>query len=194
VGSVARPDLHLQAWPKADTGDVRRRDRALRNPHLFCHGFDRGQAPEAARPIPEYFPTLQLITDRLRRRWQRSVDARADTDVLQDLTRFTVDTTATLVFGKDVNTLESGEDAIQRHIGVIFPMLSYRVNAFLPYWRYFKLPKDYQLDRSLKVVRAFAEEMIGHARQRMCHAPGETPRNLLVPLHSDFDRLDRESK
>jgi hypothetical protein len=88
-------------------------------------------------------------------------------------------TTATLVFGKDVNTLESGEDAIQRHIGVIFPMLSYRVNALLPYWRYFKLPKDYQLDRSLKVVRAFAEEMIGHARERMRNAPGEPPRNLL---------------
>jgi cytochrome P450 len=120
----------------------------------------------APHQLESFFPTLQLITDRLRRRWQQSVEAQTDTDALQDLTRFTVDTTATLVFGKDVNTLESDEDAIQRHIGVIFPMLSYRVNALLPYWRYFKLPKDYQLDRSLKVVRAFAEEMIGHARER----------------------------
>jgi cytochrome P450 len=130
----------------------------------------------APQQLEGFFPTLQLISDRLRRRWQRSVEAQADTDALQDLTRFTVDTTATLVFGKDVNTLESGEDAIQRHIGVIFPMLSYRVNALLPYWRYFKLPKDYQLDRSLKVVRAFAEEMIGHARERMRNAPGESAR------------------
>jgi hypothetical protein len=28
---------------------------------------------------------------------------------------------------------------------------------------------------SLKVVRAFAEEMIGHARERMRNAPGEPP-------------------
>jgi cytochrome P450 len=136
----------------------------------------------APHQLESSFPTLRLISNRLRRCWQQSVEGRADIDALQDLTRFTVDTTATLVFGKDVNTLESGEDAIQRHISVIFPMLNYRVNALLPYWRYFKLPKDYQLDRSLKVVRGFAEEMIGHARERMRNAPGEPPRNLLEAM------------
>ncbi len=132
--------------------------------------------------LESFFPTLQLISERLRRRWQHSVDAGTDTDILQDLTRFTVDTTTTLVFGTDVNTLESGEDAIQRHIGVIFPMISYRVNAVFPYWRYFKLRRDYRLDRSLKVVRAFAEEMIGHTRERMRRAPAENPRNLLEAM------------
>ena len=136
----------------------------------------------APHQLESFFPTLQLITDRLRRRWQKSADAEGDTDALQDLTRFTVDATATLVFGRDVNTLESDEDAIQRHLGVIFPMVSYRVNALLPYWRYFKLPRDYQLDRSLRAVRTFAEEMIGHARARMRGAPGETPANLLEAM------------
>lgn len=136
----------------------------------------------APHQLESFFPTLQMITDRLRRRWQRCADAGADSDALQDLTRFTVDATATLVFGKDVNTLESDEDAIQRHIGVILPMVSYRVNALLPYWRYFKLPRDYQLDRSLQAVRAFAEEMIGHVRERMRRSPGESPRNLLEAL------------
>jgi cytochrome P450 len=102
----------------------------------------------APHQLQSFFPTLQLISERLRRRWQHSVDAGTDTDILQDLTRFTVDTTATLVFGKDVNTLEADEDAIQRHLGVIFPMIGYRMNALLPYWRYFKLPRDYRLDRS----------------------------------------------
>jgi cytochrome P450 len=136
----------------------------------------------APQQLESFFPTLQLISERLRRRWQQSVDAGTDTDVLQDLTRFTVDTTATLVFGKDVNTLESDEDVIQGHLGVIFPMVSYRINAVLPYWRYFKLPRDYQLDRSLKAVRAFIEEMIGHTRERMRAAPAETPRNLLEAM------------
>jgi cytochrome P450 len=124
--------------------------------------------------LESFFPTLQLISERLRRRWQKSVDAGADTDVLQDLTRFTVDTTAPLVFGRDVNTLETDENAIQRHLGVIFPMISYRINAAFPYWRYFKLPQDYRLDRSLQAVRSFVEEMIGHARADAPAACGET--------------------
>jgi cytochrome P450 len=140
--------------------------------------------------LENFFPTLQLNSERLRRRWQKSVDAGTSTDVLQDLTRFTVDVTATLVFGKDVNTLESGEDAIQRHLSVIFPMIAYRVNAVLPYWRYFKLPSDYRLDRSLKVVRAFAEEMIGDARARMRRAPEEKPRNLLEAMLALRDQPD----
>jgi cytochrome P450 len=136
----------------------------------------------APQQLESFFPTLQFISERLLRRWQRSANAGTDTDVLQDLTRFTVDATATLVFGKDVNTLEAGEDAIQRHLGAIFPILSYRVNAPLPYWRYFKLPKDYQLDRSLKAVRSFVEEMIAHARERMRRAPAEKPHNLLEAM------------
>ena len=144
----------------------------------------------APHQLEGFFPTLQRITDRLLRRWQQCADAGTDTDALQDLTRFTVDTTATLVFGKDVNTLESDEDAIQRHIGIILPMVSYRVNALLPYWRYFKLPKDRQLDRSLKAVRTFAEEMIGHARERRRHQPGESPRNLLEAMLALRDEPD----
>jgi cytochrome P450 len=144
----------------------------------------------APHQLESFFPTLQLIADRLRRRWQRSADAGADSDILQDLTRFTVDTTATLVFGNEVNTLESDDDAIQQHIGVILPMVSYRVNALFPYWRYVKLPKDYQLDRSLKAVRTFAEEMMGHARDRMRCSPGETPRNLLEAMLALRDEPD----
>jgi cytochrome P450 len=151
----------------------------------------------APHQLESFFPTLQFIAERLRRRWQKSVDAGTDTDVLQDLTRFTVDATASLVFGRDVNTLEAGEDAIQRHLGVIFPMLSYRVNAALPYWRYIKLPRDYRLDRSLKAVRAFAEETIEHTRALMRSAPAEKPRSLLEAMlvltdepHSGFSDDD----
>jgi cytochrome P450 len=140
--------------------------------------------------LESFFPTLQLISERLRRRWQRSADAGTDTDVLQDLTRFTVDTTASLVFGADVNTLESGENAIQRHLGVVFPILNYRINAPLPYWRYFKLPRDYQLDRSLKAVRRFVEEMIERARERMRHEPATKPRNLLEAMLALRDQPD----
>jgi len=144
----------------------------------------------APQQLESFFPTLQFITERLLRRWRRSAKAGTDTDVLQDLTRFTVDATATLVFGKDVNTLEAGEDAIQRHLGVIFPMISYRINALFPYWRYFRLPGDYRLDRSLKALREFVAEMIAEARERMRRAPAEKPRNLLEAMLTLRDEPD----
>jgi len=132
--------------------------------------------------LESFFPTLRLVSDRLRRRWQRTVEQGTDSNIMQDLTRFTVDATTTLVFGTDVNTLEAGEDAIQNHLGVIFPMLAYRINALFPYWRYFKLPQDYRLERSLRAVRAFAERMIENARDKMRRAPDSKPENLLEAM------------
>jgi cytochrome P450 len=132
--------------------------------------------------LENFFPTLQLVTDRLRRRWLRSAGERIDTNVMADLKGFTVDATATLVFGRDINTLESGEHTMQKHLAVIFPMISYRVNALLPYWRYIKLPSDYRLDRSLAVVRAFADRMIENARECMRQSPADGPRNLLEAM------------
>lgn len=140
--------------------------------------------------LESFFPSLQHICDRLRRRWQQNVNAGTDTDMIQDLTRFTVDTTATLVFGKDVNTLEGDDDAIQRHISVILPMIGCRTNALLPYWRYFKLPRDYRLDRSLKAVRTFVEEMIALARWSRRRARERNPRNLLEAMLALVDEPD----
>lgn len=141
----------------------------------------------ARHQIESFFPILQRITDRLRQRWQNGVDAGADTDVIQDLTRFTVDTMATLVFGKDVNTLECEDDAIQRHIGLILPMVGCRTNALLPYWRYIKLPRDYRLERSLKAVREFVDEMIVHARWSMRRSNGGNHRTLLETMLALLD-------
>jgi cytochrome P450 len=132
--------------------------------------------------LEKFFPSLRLVSDRLRRHWQRTVEDGADSDIVQDLTRFTVDATTALMFGTDVNTLESGEDVIQNHLGVIFPMLAYRINALFPYWRYFKLPEDYRLDRSVRAVRAFAERMIEEAREKMRRSANHGPSNLLEAM------------
>jgi cytochrome P450 len=132
--------------------------------------------------LENFFPALRLVSDRLRRRWQRTIEQGTNSDIVQDLTRFTVDVTTALVFGADMNTLETGEDAIQNHLGVIFPMLAYRVNALFPYWRYFKLPQDYRLERSLRAVRTFAEQMIENARDKMRRSPDSAPANLLEAM------------
>jgi hypothetical protein len=55
-----------------------------------------------------------------------------------DLKRFTVDVTSGLAFGTDLNTLETEGDAIQKHLGVVFPVLAKRVLAPFAYWRWIR--------------------------------------------------------
>ena len=54
--------------------------------------------------------------------------------------RFTVDAISGLAFGADINTLESDDDVIQRHLDKIFPALFRRLLAPLPTWRWWKRP------------------------------------------------------
>ncbi len=98
--------------------------------------------------------------------------AGADIDLQADLMRFTVDAIAGLAFGTDVNTLESDDDVIQRHLDKIFPKLFTRIIAPLPYWRLFKLPSDRELDRALVAVNAAIDGFIASARRQLAERPG----------------------
>ena len=90
--------------------------------------------------VRAYFPSLVKVTLRLRARWQQGGAPAAQEIPLQaDLMRFTVDAIAGLAFGKDINTLESGEDVIQRHLDKVLPAIFRRVLSLVPYWRWFKL-------------------------------------------------------
>jgi cytochrome P450 len=134
------------------------------------------------RGFPSFFPTLQTITDRLRRRWLRIAEQGSVTDVAQDLVRFTVDVTSTLSFGQDVNTLEQEGDPIQKHLGVIFPMVNLRVNLPIRYWRYVRLPQDRKLEQSIEAVRTFVAKLIDNARSEFARDPAAPPKNLLQAM------------
>ena len=77
--------------------------------------------------VRAYFPSLVKVTLRLRGRWQRAAREGRDIPLQADLMRFTVDAIAGLAFGKDINTLESGEDVIQRHLDKVLPAIFRRV-------------------------------------------------------------------
>ena len=65
--------------------------------------------------LHRYFDVIRTATERLHRRLG---DAAADGRVLQitdELTSYTVDVISTLAFGHDLNTLERGENELQRH-------------------------------------------------------------------------------
>ena len=134
--------------------------------------------------VRAYFPSLVRVSCRLRGRWLRAVQAGQAIPLQADLMRFTVDAIAGLAFGKDINTLEAGDDVIQRHLDKVLPAMFRRVLTFVPYWRWFKLPSDRELDRSVAVINRTILDFVAQARQQLQDEPAlrAMPRNLLQAM------------
>ena len=134
--------------------------------------------------VRAYFPSMAKVALRLRGRWQRAARAGEAINLQADLMRFTVDTIAGLAFGKDINTLESGEDVIQRHLDKVLPAIFHRALAAVPRWRWFKTAADRELDRSVVVINSTILDFVAQARQRLREHPSERerPSNLLAAM------------
>jgi len=134
--------------------------------------------------LKRYFPSLLTVTARLRRRWLKAAAAGETLDIQAELMRYTVDVTAGLAFGADINTIEGGDNVIQRHLERIFPMVNRRSTAPFPYWRYVRLPADRALERDLAAARHAVDAFIGQARARLAGNPAlrENPGNLIEAL------------
>jgi cytochrome P450 len=131
--------------------------------------------------VRRYFPALQGVAQRLARRWQGAAATGQTIDLQADLMRYTVDTIAGLAFGAEVNTLESDDDVIQRHLDHIFPAIARRILAPVPMWRWFKSSADRALEQSLVAVNAAINDFITQARARLQADPQRRaePPNLL---------------
>jgi cytochrome P450/nitrite reductase/ring-hydroxylating ferredoxin subunit len=136
------------------------------------------------RNLRGFYPTLQAVTRRLRSRWERKADAGATLDLADELKRFTVDVTTTLTFGYDVNTLEQGEDVIQRKLELVFPAFARRLFAILPTWRWIRMPVDRRLDRALAELRQWLGARLEEARTRLASDPSRAgrPENFLESM------------
>ena len=153
-----------------------------RQRRLTAHALDAGL-------LRAFFPTLIKVTERLRNRWHTAAQGHEPVDVQQDLMRYTVDVTTNLAFGYDMNTLEKEGDTIQQDLEKVFPMINRRINAAFPYWRYFKLPSDRELDRSLDSVRATITGFVTQGRERLAQHPelAAHPTNFLEAMLSARD-------
>ena len=134
--------------------------------------------------VRAYFPSLLRVTQRLRGRWARAADASLPIALQPELMRFTVDAIAGLAFGADVNTLESDDEIIQRHLDKIFPALFKRVFSIVPWWRWFPRAADRELDRSVAAVDTAIAGFIAQARGRLAQDPQRRtdPPNLLEAM------------
>ncbi len=139
--------------------------------------------------VRAYFPSLLKVTLRLQGRWRSAARAGVSIPLQADLMRFTVDAIAGLAFGKDINTLEAGDDVIQQHLDKVLPAIFRRVLSIAPTWRWFKRAADRELDRSVAVINATILEFVAQARQRLHDEPSlrERPRNLLEAMIASAD-------
>jgi cytochrome P450 len=150
-------------------GDMWRRQRQLINPTFH------------PRHVESFFPSICEITGRLRGVWARAADERAARDVLGDLMRYSVDVTSSVAFGRDLNTLDRGPDALQEHLQLVFLGLNRRILAPLPYWRYLGLPADRAYERALVAVKRLILELVTAARRELEGGADQAarPRTLL---------------
>jgi cytochrome P450 len=138
----------------------------------------------APHAVKAYFPSLVAVGLRLQQHWQRAARDGRVIDLTEDLKRFSVDIIAGLAFGSDVNTIDGGEDVIQRHMDIVLPAVARRSMALFPYWRYVRLPQDRQLDASLLALNQSIDGLVATARARLAAEPERRarPANLLEAM------------
>lgn len=139
---------------------------------------------------PAFNPSqLKLFYASIYRSAQRLVKAversRDKLDFQQIIERYTTDITTELSFGYDFNSLSNPDSTLQKNLSFIFPMISKRLKMPFPYWRYYKLKQDRDLDKALVEVRKFATKFIEEAKIRV-NQTGES-QNILesMVLHSE---------
>jgi cytochrome P450 len=153
-------------------GDTWRRHR-----RLVMAGFAPGH-------VRAYFPFLLKVALRLHARWQQAARAGTSIALQADLKRYTVDVIAGLAFGTEVNTLESGDDVIQRDLDTVLATLYRRMMSPLPYWRVLPLPADRRAERSMAAVQQAISGFVARARERLQADPARRahPPNILEAM------------
>ena len=134
--------------------------------------------------LKRFFPSLIRVTERLRQRLDEAARRDEVLDLQTLLMRYTVDVTAGLAFGIDMNTQQQPDDALQAHLDKVFPMLMRRIFAPFPWWRYLRLPSDRAFERHLARVHEAIGGFVSSARERMTLEPqlDEKPTNLLEAM------------
>ncbi len=134
--------------------------------------------------LHSHFHIIQTACERLRLRLRAAALEGRPIEIQRELTSYTVDITTALAFGVDVNTLERGEDELQRNIQFAFEMLARRVIFPIPYWRWVQLPADRRLKRTLTTLETAVGDFIDQARQRLEQHPErhQEPTNFLEAM------------
>jgi cytochrome P450 len=143
------------------------------------------------RHLRDFYATLAKVARRLHARWAKAAATGEIVDMPDDLMRFTVDVTTTLAFGVDLDTIEGGEDVIQRDLSLVFPTFARRLNAMIPWWRLVRMPKDRKVDRAIARLRVWIAELVAEARRKLAADPDRKPENFLESMVAGKDEAGK---
>ena len=134
--------------------------------------------------LQRYFHVVRTAGERLCARLEQEAACGEPFDIDRTLTSYSLDIISSLAFGHDLNTLERGENELQRHIERHFQILNRRVGSAIPYWRWLRLPSDRAWERSLAELRKAVTGFIAEAKARMEARPElcEEPENFLESM------------
>lgn len=156
-------------------GDTWRRQR-----RLVTHAL-------SPRHLVGFYPVFSTVAERLLRHWLRKAEQGAVFDVQEDLLRFTADVITTLAFGRDVNTIDGGNDVFQDKIKTVLVAVSRRIGAIVPYWRLLSLPRDRALYRALRELRGWMSTIVEETREALAEDPERAPANFLEAMLTATD-------
>lgn len=134
--------------------------------------------------IRRFFPTMQVMTTRLLRRWERAIATGEEIDFRRDLKAYALDLTIGIAMGQDINALEDASSPLQKDIESMFDKAAKRLAAPIPYWRIFKLPGDRSADAAAARIRQAVQGFVDQAREALRKEPERRlkPANLMEAL------------
>ncbi|MGO9421668.1 cytochrome P450 [Roseiarcus sp.] len=158
-------------------GDAWRRQRKL------------AVAALAQRHLRQLYPSIRMVAERLLAHWRGAAAVGEPVDITEDIKRFTIDVTMLIVFGRDANTVGRADDAIQRELEVILPVLNRRTFALCPTWRYVQTPSDRRFTRALVKLRAWLDGLLADTRARLRAEPrrAQKPSNFIEAMITAVD-------
>lgn len=139
------------------------------------------------RNVNSFYPILASKARQLLLNFKQYATDNKTIDIRKDFTAYTVDITASVIFGYETNTLLNEKPRFLEYLDFIFPMINDRISAPLPLWRVYKQKKDRKLDEALTEIKKEIYEFIKEAKSRLAHNPDlrKNPSNFLEALLSE---------
>lgn len=136
-----------------------------------------------AAHLARFYAVILAANERLHERFTAAAANGGPFDIADAFASYTVDVTAALAFGVDVDYLD-GRSHLNADIGEIFAAIARRINAPYPYWKRFPLPADRRAERAMVALEDAVGELISETRERMRRRPElETePENFLEAM------------
>jgi cytochrome P450 len=148
-----------------------------------------------AAHLARFFEVIRTANERLHERLSAMADGGGRFDIADAFGSYTIDVTAALAFGVDVERLDRREE-LNAQVAEVFATIARRISAPFPYWRLLRLPADRRVDRAVAALQEAVSQFVAETRERMRLRPElETePENFLEAMLSQQHAEGRDDE